>query len=175
MSAQDLPLLGKSPFKAFSSSTKKSYCKCERPPPLKHNKSFSQYFLFQGSLAEQKRNSLLISTKNLRFSVCCTVHITVQLKRFLYSLNPLRVKLRPNSSHWNPILRRLRLFWIYCYILSQQNQLAWNFHCAALHRDWLMGRGTLAVRFPQISLIREYLGGKWWQQYFIGRQKKGLI
>ena len=160
---------------AFFVFNEKSYCKCERPPPLKHNKSFSQYFLFQGSLAEQKRNSLLISTKNLRFSVCCTVHITVQLKRFLYSLNPLRVKLRPNSSHWNPILRLLRLFWIYCYILSQQNQLAWNFHCAALHRDWLMGRGTLAVRFPQISLIREYLGGKWWQQYFIGRQKKGLI
>ena len=41
---------------------------------------------------------------------------------------------------------------------------------SALHRLTNGKRNTCCV-VPQISLIREYLGGKWWQQYFIGRQK----
>ena len=45
---------------------------------------------------------------------------------------------------------------------------------SALHRLTNGKRNTCCV-VPQISLIREYLGGKWWQQYFIVRQKKGLI
>ena len=158
MSAQDLP---------FSlQGLTESYCKCG--PPLKHNKSFSQYFArifyFKAHWRGKKRNGAywFLCKKSAGIFSVSTPHNALRL----VSLNPLRVKLRPNSlctKHWNPILRLLR-FWIYCCILSQQNQLAWNFHCArALQSfralDWLMGRGTLAVRLPKFPSLGNICGG----------------